>query len=155
MATTPRLGLRARALVGLGAALLASPAAFGSVMVGHAASTWTCAAQVAWTTNGGLGSSTLSGQTMFVGAQTCVVSTLSPVVTKAGYSVGYTYSGNCAEGTLAFSNGTIGVFVGGILVAEQQSSAGVGTLVAAGVALGGPCGGGISYWGGDGVEAGG
>lgn len=150
-----RLGLRARVLVAVGAALLASPAALGSATVGHAASTWTCAAQVAWTTNGGLASSVLSGQTMFVGQQTCVVSSLSPLVVEPGYSIGYTYSGNCAEGTLAFNNGTIGAFVGGILVAEQQSSAGVGTLVAAGLALGGPCGGGVSFWGGDGVEAGG
>lgn len=155
MAAAMRLGLRSRALLAAGAALLATPAALSSVTIGHAASTWTCAVQVAWTTNGGLGSSTLSGQTMFVGQQTCVVSALQPVVTKPGYSLGYTYSGNCVEGTLAFSNGTIGVFVGGTLIAEQQSSAGLGTLTAAGVALGGPCGGGVSFWGGDGVEAGG
>jgi hypothetical protein len=161
MAVTHRIGLRTRALLGAGAALLASPLGFGSVVVGHATTAWACTVDVSWTTHNTAGAGVQTG-TMFVtplNPVDCLVATTSPLgvnqTDPLTYEVDYTYSGDCAEGTLAFSNGTVGVFAAGTLTAEQQSSAGVGTVVAVGLPLGTPCTGGTLIWGGPGTEAGG
>jgi hypothetical protein len=163
--TDSRLGLRARALVGVAAALVASPAAFGSVIVGHATTTWACVAQMSWTTSDSLSSGTLTGQSFFAGPATCAQGNTSPinagVAHVATYSLGYTYSGNCVEGTFSFTSGGIALFVGGILVGESQSGGEVGSFVAVGTPLGltVPCrgsGGSSIIWGAPaGVEVGG
>ena len=158
-----RIGLRTRALLGAVSALLGSTLGFGGVVAGHATTTWACAVDVSWTTVNTIAPNTAAG-TLFVssllGSDSCVVGTTSPIGVnvkgQATYSADYTYSGDCAEGTLAFTNGTVGVFISGILVAEQQSAAGAGVLTAVGEPLGIPCTGGSSIiWAGPGTEAGG
>lgn len=135
-----RLGLRARALVVVGAALLASPGAFGSVVVGHATTASTCEAQMSWTTTDGLTPATVSNQTFFDGPSTCVQANTSPidvgVTSRATFSLTYTYSGNCVEGTFSFTSGGIALFIGGVLIGEAQSGGAVTSFVAAGAPLG-------------------
>jgi len=163
MVVNGRIGLRTRALLGAASALLGSTLGFGGVVAGHATTAWACAVDVSWTTTNTIAPGLATG-TLFVssllGSDTCVVGSTSPIGVnvegQSTYSVGYTYSGDCAEGTLAFTNGTIGVFVSGVLIAEQQSAAGVGVLTAVGEPLGIPCTGGSSLiWAGPGTEAGG
>lgn len=142
MAANLRIGLRTRALAGLLAAAAASPLGIGGVATGRAATVRVCETQSSWVTTNTLATGGLAGQTLFIGPELCAVGA-AQIISSPGYS----YAGNCAEGTLSFSNG-IGVFVGGILVAEWQSSAGVATLVAVGTPFGLPCtGGGSIIWG--------
>ena len=156
--------LRLRTRIGMGAALLAVPLSVGQVTVGHAAlGTWTCTAAVNWTTpnsitplattRGALGDTPISPL-----VPACVTTDLSRApfisvntVSGTGFTLGYWYTGDCAVGVLQFDNGSVGVFVGGVLA---FAGGGLGTTVAAGVPSVLPCAGGPEKYSGVAVEAG-
>jgi hypothetical protein len=156
-----RARLSVRALAGVAAGLVASPLACGNAVVAHAASTWTCEAPMAWDAADSLLPTAISGLTYFAGPSLCGTANTSPISvglpTTPTFSVGYTYTGNCVLGILSFSNGTIGVFAGGVIVGAQVSLSGAGTFAGAGEPLGIPClgaQGSTIIWAGAGVEAG-
>lgn len=155
--------LRMRARVGMGAALLAVPLAVGQVTVGHAAlGTWTCVADVSWTTPNTTSLVTTPGTLVDTNISpsvpACVTTDLSRApfisvntVSGAGFTLGYWYTGNCAVGALQFANGSVGVFVGGVLAV---AGGGLGATVAVGVPTILPCAGGTDTYSGVAVEAG-
>jgi hypothetical protein len=157
-----RFGLHARRI--LGAVLIASPLALSSVVAGHAAVTWTCEAPMAWAVPNTTVPTIVSG-TLMVYPGTCagtnsdnlpfVSASVAPV---SGFTIAYTYSGTCAEGTLAFANGAVGIFASGTLTVVAQANGQVGTVTAVGTTSATPClgaPGSIAWWSGLGVEAGG
>ena len=156
--------LRLRTRIGMGAALLAVPLSVGQVTVGHAAlGTWTCTAAVSWTTPNSTGLVTTRGAEADAPISSlvpaCVTTDLSrlPFLSVGtppngtGFTLGYWYTGDCAVGELQFDNGSVGVFVGGVLA---FAGGGLGTTVAAGIPSILPCAGGTDTYSGVALEAG-
>src|SRR5579864_1019036 len=127
-----KLPIRPQRIMSAAVALAGLALAPGSVIEGHATTTWDCAAAIQWTvpnaitpTTSGSGFLNIGGGLLggVVGAGICATTNENalPFVgagtsSGVGYSLGYTYIGDCTAGVLLFSNGFVGTFSGGILV---------------------------------------
>lgn len=131
----------------LAAALATGLAALGAAAGAthaHAAQVGACEADTSWTIPNSVTPTEISGEVL-INAGECALVDTSKLPFEAlstefvSGSQTYTYEGTCAEGFIAFSDGDVAIFVGGVIVWERQADGSAFVVTGAVVPAAAPC----------------